>query len=540
MDRSGPVPTSNEVDHVSHRHQGPRISVPFVASLLMFIAACGQATPSAPPSTDPASSPSAASVAPSIGPSAATIASVGASLPACLDDATWRCLTVDVPIDRKDPSLGTIPIHAYVQSRTDLSDPPAEPIIVTPGGPGASIWRDHGWLPMADWQANHDTVLIDPRGVGASGVIDCPELEAGAHDVSEVRAAAAACATKLGPAADRYGAPDVALDIEAVRDALGIEAFDYYGASYATVDQQAYAARFPERLHALVLDSGFPQVDTLDGYFWGVDYPGASMRVLGLLCARDATCAKAHPDPRAEIGGLAARIRKEPIVAKNSLDVPVTINEGAIAMLTSLLGRQDWQLSAGDLLDAAAAAQHGSPDKLAQLVNDHPTWSGGGGGDIAGFSQGDNAAAQCVDGAFPWDPADAPDVRAKKFDAALKALPDTAFAPFSAEGWASGYLSFLALCFDWPAPKHIEPIIPDVTALASIPTLILSGELDLSAPTEVNKPLQTLFPQAPFVVVAGAGHDAAAPFMGACGGPVVAKFFDTLKADPGACSTPPR
>ena len=112
---------------------------------------------------------------------------------------------------------------------------------------GASIWRDHAYLPISDWQARHDSVLIEPRGVGASGVIDCPAIQGGVASDAELRAAVVACAARLGKAADRYGSGDVAPDIEAVRTSLNIPAFDYESASYGTVVEQAYAARFPDR-----------------------------------------------------------------------------------------------------------------------------------------------------------------------------------------------------------------------------------------------------------------------------------------------------
>ena len=51
-----------------------------------------------------------------------------------------------------------------------------------------------------------------------------------------------------------------------------------HGASYATKAEQAYAARFRQHLHALVIDSGFPELDTLGTYFWGFDYPKAWLR----------------------------------------------------------------------------------------------------------------------------------------------------------------------------------------------------------------------------------------------------------------------
>jgi pimeloyl-ACP methyl ester carboxylesterase len=39
---------------------------------------------------------------------------------------------------------------------------------------------------------------------------------------------------------------------------------DLYAFSYGTVTEQAYAARFPHHIHALVMDAGFPPSDPAD------------------------------------------------------------------------------------------------------------------------------------------------------------------------------------------------------------------------------------------------------------------------------------
>ena len=88
-----------------------------------------------------------------------------------------------------------------------------------------------------------------------------------------------------------------------------------------------------------------------------------------------------------------------------------------------------------------------------------------------------------------------------------------------------------------PAPTRIEPIVPDGFTFDRAPVLILSGDLDTSAPTEVNRPLQTVYPKGILAIVANASHDAAAPFSGTCAGPLIGRFFDTLQADANACAT---
>ncbi len=96
------------------------------------------------------------------------------------------------------------------------------------------------------------------RGTGLSQAIDCPSLQQpGGEPYEAVRT----CGSQLGTRSDLYGSADVAQDIEAVRAALDVKRFDFYGYSYAAADAQAYAVRYPRRMASVVLDSPFPLVD---------------------------------------------------------------------------------------------------------------------------------------------------------------------------------------------------------------------------------------------------------------------------------------
>lgn len=463
---------------------------------------------------------------------------VGAALPACRDDASWKCGTVSVPIDRRDPAGGSIDIHVYVLPRTDLSRPALEPVVVTPGGPGASIWRDHGFVPIASWQDRHDTVLVEPRGVGASGAIVCPALDAGVGSAAALRAAVVACAAGLGGAADRYGSGDVALDIEDVRTAMGIDTFDYYAASYATAALQAYAVRFPQHLHALVIDSGFPMSETLRSYWWGVDYPAAWIRVNRLLCERDPTCSASYKDPAGLLTRLVERLAAEPAQAPSSPSPPdtVTADEAAMeAILASTGARPDQEKPTAILHAASELLDRGDAEPLLRLVRQHPLWPTAG-SEPTDFSNGDNAAVTCSDIDTAWAKTDPPSAREARLAAAVAALPPDTFTPFTPAGWAAGAAPFLDLCLDWPVPDRIEPVIPPGATFPDVPALVLTGDEDTQAPSELSRRIAADFPRSTVAVVAEAGHDAAAPFYGDCAGNLVASFLDTLAANAGACA----
>ena len=510
---------------------GARRLVPLLLASVVAagVAAAGADTPAAASSPAPAAS----------SPAPAAASGLADGLPAC-PQAPWHCGVLDVPLDRDDASLGTVPIHFYVQAHTDLSRPSLEPVLVSPGGPGASLWQDHGFLPIEAWAARHDTILVDPRGVGESGTIMCAGLDAGVSTLAALGTAVAACGASLGQASGRYGSADAARDVDAVRDALGIDAFDYYSVSYATMTAQAYAARFPDRLHALVLDSGFAASDTLDGYYWGISYPHAWLRVIDLVCTRDAACAAAYPEPSKLIERLIHRVADAPITtapaAGAASDGPV-VDEAAVVAILASVGGAPWQLAPRSLLDAAHAALDGhDPSGLIGLAAGSSIFAGQ--SDPAYFSNGDNVAAQCADITLPWAASDPVAVRPGKLQAAVAGLPTDAFAPFTREGYIAGVMPFLAMCLDWPAQDSPTGILPDGAAWPDVPTLIIGGDTDTQAPFDANRGLLDQFPHATEVVVAGAAHNAAAPFYGSCGGEVVSLFLDTLSADPSACTTP--
>ena len=471
-------------------------------------------------------------------PASSSPSRLGASLPKCADDLSWRCGTVIVPMDRKTPSAGTIKIAFFVQGHIDTTKPALEPIFVSPGGPGSSIWADHSYLPMLAWDVRHDTVLIEPRGVGRSGAIVCQELQASILTAADLQTATADCGRQLGSAADRYGTGDVALDIEDVRKALGVDSFDFYAASYGTVAEQAYVTRFSKRVHALVLDSGFVTNRVQDAL--GMGLPAAWIRVLSLMCQRNSDCAGAYPQPQDLVGWLVRRVASRPI--PNSLASttgPTLVDEAAIENLLSSIGMvigRSLRIQPKPLLDAGAALKAGDPGPILQLVDQPAAQTAGPPIDAAVSSNGDSAAASCNDQDFPWARADSVAVREQKLAAAYAALPSNTFAPFTTAGWAAGNLSPDS-CITWPSPIRFEPVIPPGATFPSVPTLVMSGDEDASAPLELSRALLAEFPGATFLIVAGVGHGAADPGWGSCGGSAVATFFDTLRVDPGACTT---
>ncbi len=89
-----------------------------------------------------------------------------------------------------------------------------------------------------------------------------------------------------------FGTDVTVQDIERVRVALGIERWNVSGTSYGTTVAMTLAARHPETVRTLVLDSLYPP-DPVPP--WSVNVAKAR-HLFFAACAADAACNAAHPD----------------------------------------------------------------------------------------------------------------------------------------------------------------------------------------------------------------------------------------------------
>jgi pimeloyl-ACP methyl ester carboxylesterase len=466
----------------------------------------------------------------------ATTSSAGLSafgdLPPCDDDPSWLCGSVMVPLDRADPEGEQLDIAYYVLPRWDDSTPAAEPVFVTPGGPGYNVWGAKDLVAsIAALTASHDIVAVGTRGTGASGAIDCARLQSGFSTLRELRNDTAACGEQLGGDADRYGGGDVAMDVDAVREALGFETINYYSYSYSTVDGQAYAARFPERLHALVLDSGLPVTDPGHAFFWGLGMPDALVHVPALICERDPTCSADFPNAEADLRRMIVAVGRHPLDGRETeavgIPADLVVDQTAVAYLMN-------SITPSDLLAAAAALENGDPAPLMLLVQGNPPFIPGGDGQPTDFSTGDSVARSCNDQDAVWDRSDPSAARQRALAAELDALPENTFAPFTKQTWNDYW--WLDMCLEWPAPDRFEPAVPKGAALADISALILAGDLDMVVSTQTSRTLLESFPDATFLLVRDAGHITIG--TDTCAGQLVVNFFDTLGVGDAACAGP--
>ena len=463
---------------------------------------------------------------------------------ACSPDAEAlgaACGYVPVPLDRNHPKQGTINIYFELYPHSG-SGPAESAILFNHGGPGLTTTgvRNTALYLVSQNLDVHDLLLIDDRGRGLSGAIDCPELQ---HALTPWDPATADCAAQLGKAASRYGTGDIAEDTEAVRAALGYDKVDYFGISYGGADVAAYATRFGEHLRSIVLDApvGTPGLDESRFVFERCRTQAEPRRVR-LDCLRSPSCSSDHPLPDAELDALIWTVRLWPFEGDaydaNGNLVHVRIDEDQL--LTNLIDNPTGNFaSTGELLAAAAALWTGDRQPLLRLgAEGYYSRVEAEFGDPTFFSMGAGQATACVDFKQPWTWSAPVSERKTQYAAAVSALPPGYFAPFSKDVATGMLFSFFGRdCLYWEKPTPSSPVTLPHPKYPFVPTLVLGGDLDSRVPLELVSKVAGLFPDSTLVPVMEAGH--VTVLWSQCAAKLASDFIATLQVGDTSCTRTP-
>lgn len=403
----------------------------------------------------------------------------------------FRCGRVTVPLRRANPSLGTTRVAFAMRPRDDRRRPSLGTILATDGGPGYAS-TDGPFVRslsavLAPLLRRRELVVVDARGTGRSGVVDCPSLQGG---LIQEGIAIGQCADRLGPRYAAYTTTETAHDLDAVRSALGVERVYFYGDSYATLLGQAYAARYPSRLRGLILDSAYPGDDP----YYRTLLP-AGRRALSIACRRAPTCS----------GDAVARFAR--VIRRFHAQRRST--EGLIRFLLgagTLAPRSYLSLDEG-----VRRFLQGEPTRLNRLVAPGPA----GHGDLSEFSYGLEVAVECNDYPLLWDPRAPTGERIAQLTAATDRLPADHFAPFGRREYLLSTAAHLTNCLTWPAPPPggLDPPVPSGwRAPRDFPTLILAGQLDDVTSVAEARQVKSRFPRSRMYVVPNRGHASALYF----------------------------
>jgi len=227
-----------------------------------------------------------------------------------------RCATPDAwcgdfsrPLDPAGVVRGELPIYFEFYPHTSAGASQGT-LVATEGGPGypATLTRDAYLAMYAPLRATRDVLIMDNRGTGRSGAIDCPALQTAPMPSIEL---VAACGRLLGDKAPLYSTALATDDLSALIDRLAAAPVDLYGDSYGTFFAQVFAVRHPMQLRSLVLDGAYPLGD--GDYAWYPAYAPAMRDKFNLACARSTACSPLPGDSLSHIAPTLEQLRAHPV-----------------------------------------------------------------------------------------------------------------------------------------------------------------------------------------------------------------------------------
>lgn len=456
----------------------------------------------------------------------------GAEVDAPVPEIKWndcddglQCATVHVPLDYDEPHRATTELSLKKHPARN-GDADAGALFVNPGGPGDSAVDELAWfvenLPEGAVD-RFDVIGVDPRGVGGSSSLTCrahgespdppqtafpitrPEIETTLRYDRHVRRS---CATEASPIIDHMTTADTARDMDLIRQAVGDEQLTYYGISYGSVLGSTYAAMFPDRLRAMVVDGVMDPIAYTTGHRksdarrpttsrWGSD-----MGSWQTLTAAFAECDRVGPQ-RCPIAGEAAatwqrvmdRLERGPATVDGEQlhhqDV-VARASGALTGVDSYHALMRYIDATHDLLFESESGHEPANTRTYarlrdQLADPHPEQA----------PQEVQAPATegvvCADSLNPDDPRD-------WIDAGARADHQ---APWFGRLWT--WRS--SLCADWPgspADAYAGPFATDTSA----PVLLIAHLHDPSTPISGARTLNGLLEGSRLLILDGWGHGA--------------------------------
>jgi pimeloyl-ACP methyl ester carboxylesterase len=462
----------------------------------------------------------------------------------CLSAAAY-CGRLDRPLDPTGAIPGRISIHFEYYPHSG-SDQPVGTLVATEGGPGypATLSRDDYLALFKPLRRRRDFLLMDNRGTGQSGAIDCHELQTAEKWTVELTAA---CGKSLGNRAPLYSTAYAADDLAAILEALSIRRIDLYGDSYGTYFEQVFAVRHPTALRSIVLDGAYP----LSGadYAWYPSYAPAMRDKFDIACRRFESCARLPGTSIEHILPALAELRSHPFTARaadsDGKEREFTANASQLAIV--MYGSAPAFATVREVDAAARAFADGDRAPLFRLMAEtisgvdsrDPT------ADATQWSAGLAAAVMCQDPPQIFDMRLAPTLRTADRDRAVaerkRTLPNT-YAPFTIDEYRGMPLdySFIDQCVEWPVAPSSHPASHVVAADAhypDIPALIISGELDNITTVADGAAVAGAFMHATQIRIANSFHVNALPrARSACGAEIVRRFIETLAPGDTTCA----
>lgn len=315
-----------------------------------------------------------------------------------------------------------------------------------------------------------ELIAFDPRSsADAEPAPTCPGDWRGA-DIQALSALGEQClaALRAQPGPPRHTAAEAAADLEALRQALGLERVRLLAFGDASALALAYLAAHPQRVERALLVA---PADPLAAHADPAQVDQALQRILLALGARPELRARL-PEPRESLRTSIARLDQQPQTLRiGGIDVPVD-GEALQLALAGALGDRQALAGLGPVLASLYGGDHEPLRPLLQSVLSVQAPRIG------------QLAAQC-----------------QRRDNERRDRRQRLRSPFTLLGDVAGERQ-RALCAAWPDPLRGAAALPTQPA----PLLLVAGELDARAPLEQVRALSRALPGSRLLEVGGGGH----------------------------------
>lgn len=237
---------------------------------------------------------------------------------------TLECAEYEADVDASGQMFGTFAVGA-LRARLDRTPADAGPLVFTSGSDRSSIatLATMAAGPLSTLLEAHPIVAVDRRGIGRSTAVDCIDPPTGSavdalgqftrsdadavdRAVDAGRDATIECTDTLQPQELAFGTTYAADDLDRLRQLWGVNQIGLIGSGNGALTALAYAAKFPNNISRLILDSptgvGVDQITLAEQRTQGKEaaFTAFAQRCVALNCSLGS-------DPTAAVGQLIRR-----------------------------------------------------------------------------------------------------------------------------------------------------------------------------------------------------------------------------------------
>lgn len=384
------------------------------------------------------------------------------------------------------------PIIRLLFLRVQPPDGPTEPEPIASVGYEVAQAPDYGAIVGVAESSRRELILIDQRGTGHSEPsLECPEVDQVADDLvggpissDAVRGAfqtvvmnckARLVAAGVHPEAYKLGA--AADDLEELRQALGIRAWNVISWGTASRVLLEYARRHADGVRALVL--GSPQFPEIDPVSEATSDLTDAFAALADTCQASSSCRRDYPDLRTALSRAAAALERSPIPV-SVRGKSITVDGAALVRVVRHLLSANGGEESGVVPLVLYRALEGDVREVASRLADDP-------GMCLGY------VPRCEDRLSLGSYLSFTCPRVSSV-----AVLEDVYPGLGSED------PYVAACRAWGLEPNSDTV-PAVTT--DVPILMLRGEYDAFSPRDPVQQAQSAMPNARIVAVPYVGHD---------------------------------